>query len=111
MDSCNSQNMCQPCISCRDQKPPVVEPLVMPLFSIPVPPTGPVPLIRDNVTPASFGTAKIFQHGGNFRMCKDGDDGFKLDVSPSDALWLIDELKLGAVTMPPFRRNVIWSLA
>lgn len=88
-----------------------VHPMVMPLFSIPVPTAGPVPIIKENVTPTSFGTAKIFQHGGNFRMCKDGDDGFKLDVSPSDALWLIEELKLGAVTMPPFRRNVIWSLA
>lgn len=91
-------------------KPPV-DSLVMPLFSTPVPPTGPVPIIRDNVTAISFGTTRIYQHGGNFRMCKDGEDGFKLDISPDDALWLIETLQLGVITMPPFRRHAIWSLA
>ena len=76
-----------------------------PWFVSPVPHVGPVTVIRENVYDG-FGDAKIYQHGGSFRVV---GEGFKLTVSAEDALWIIDRLKLGASKPAPFRRSVVWS--
>lgn len=78
------------------------------LVEMPIPLTGPVEVIRDNVL-MHFGQTRIFQHGGDFRMINDGDNGFKITISPDDALWVINRLGLEASIVPPNRRSVIWS--
>lgn len=78
------------------------------LVVMPMPSSGPVKLIRENVE-AHFGATRITQHGGEFRMWSDADDGFKVTLDPLDALWIIDKLRLGATASTIFRRSVTWA--
>lgn len=78
------------------------------LVEMPLPSSGPVKLIRPNVE-QHFGATRISQYGSEFRMFRDGDDGFKVTLDPLDALWVIETLQLGATPSPIFRRAVTWS--
>ena len=78
------------------------------LVEMPMPSSGPVKLIRENVE-AHFGSTRITQHSGEFRMWSDADDGFKVTLDPLDALWIIDKLRLGVTASTIFRRSVTWA--
>jgi hypothetical protein len=78
------------------------------LVEQPIPAGGAVKLIRENVV-EHFGSTRITQHGGNFRMWNEGDDGFKVTLDPLDALWIIETLSLGATASEIFHRSITWS--
>lgn len=82
---------------------------VSPMIVEPMPTVGPVLINREAVR-AHFGNSKIGQHGAEFRMWRDGPDGFKVTISAEDALWIIDDLKLGASVSDIFRRAVVWAI-
>ena len=73
----------------------------------PVPQTGHVKIIRENI--AAVGKdVQIVQHGGSsFRLHA---QDMAVTVSPDDALWIIEQLQLGCKKSPiGLRRVVIWS--
>lgn len=71
----------------------------------PVPPTGPVEIARDKVS-ANFRKAKISQYGGEFRIYS---DDYKVTLSPSDASWIIDKMRLTPERSEIFTRSITWS--
>lgn len=76
------------------------------LFEDPLPPTGPVTLIRKEVL-GNFEDSQIVQHGAEFRM-GNARHGWRVTLDPDDALWIIGTLKLRAKPSDTFARVVIW---
>jgi hypothetical protein len=73
----------------------------------PIPSTGNVKIARENLAHWSDNDFTVHQHGSEFRFSS--TIGQKVDISAKDGLWLIEQLKLGASMIRPFRRAVIWS--
>jgi hypothetical protein len=65
--------------------------------------TGECEINRDEIR--SFVGCKIVQHGANFRL---HHLDMAVTLSPLDALWLIDQLSLGAHKSEIMRRVVTW---
>lgn len=70
----------------------------------PIPRVGPVAIIRENVR-ANFDGCRIVQHGGSFRL---DAVGATMALKRLDALWIIEELALGASSDGFMRRIVVW---
>jgi hypothetical protein len=75
----------------------------------PIPHVGDVAIARENIAHWSDGNFQVHQVGAEFRLVSSLNQ--KVTISASDALWFIEELKLGASMIAPFRRAVIWSNA
>ncbi len=79
------------------------------IFAYPFPLSGPVKINRDAAAAAFDGHCCITQHGSDFRFYSDHpQNGFKVTITAEDALWLIEELSLGAQSSAIFRRVVTW---
>lgn len=80
----------------------------LPFVKRPIPQTGDVEIIRDEVA-EHFKDSKIAQHGG--RLFRLHGQTHALTITADDALWIIEEMGLGASLSLPMRRVVIWSNA
>lgn len=80
------------------------------LFESPIPASGPAKLKRETAASAFDGQWWcITQYGAEFRLHSDHPKkGFKITLIAEDALWLIEELSLGANPSALFRRAVTW---
>lgn len=78
------------------------------MIGAPVPSSGPVELLRHHVKANWCEKCVVHQYGSGFSITCDSDEGGKMPLTPEDGFWLIDELKLGAHTIHPFRRAVQW---
>lgn len=78
------------------------------MIGTPMPSSGPVTLLRDQVKDNWCSLCRVLQYGAGFQIYCDSTQGGKMTLAPEDGLWLIEELKLGAHTTHPFRRAVTW---
>ena len=77
------------------------------LFSVPIPEEGQTPVAKPSALKFWRKSYAIFQYGGNFRICDRA--GRKVNISPDDAGWLIEQLALEPHPDTLFRAAVKWS--
>lgn len=88
-------------------KKPLKDELFSKMFQEPIPESGPVTIIKENIKTKWKKTLFIDQYGGKFYL-KDST-GRRVNIFPDDASWIIEELKLYANPHPLFRQCIIWA--